>query len=402
MSNELLENEKKNFILFPSLFFFVTIMFIPKLDILPIFGYWQGIRIEDILILSFLIVYISNSKNSIYHSNFLFKNFLFFFIYIILSNLIAILSGIEIKILMIIRLFEYVVLLYFFDNFEIKITYIKKILYIYISLNFFIAVLQYFKIVGSISSLGYLNPSDILSLRSMGLTGGSWELGAIASIIFFTIYEIEKNYLKIFLMFLIVNLLLVLAASRGNFAAFNCACIILFLYNNKILIIYKVLLLFVFSFFFLFLKNYIFLDFFDKIFLVDLNYLLYLLEEGLINNNLPSRENLENSKVYLSFWYRVKDWSMFINEVTSSNINILFGLGLKHLYYDSLLIRSFVSTGLIGVIFILFLTLRLKIYLLVFFLLSGAFLDLFISMKIFFFTLIMLYVHSKKDIIYKK
>ena len=93
---------------------------------------------------------------------------------------------------------------------------------------------------------------------------------------------------------------------------------------------------------------------------------------------------------------------MFINEVTSTNINILFGLGLKHIYYDSLLIRSFVSTGLIGIILILFLTLRLKIYLLVFFLFSGAFLDLFISMKIFFFTLIMLYVHNKKDIIYKK
>ena len=402
MRTNLIEEKKNNLISYPSLFFFLTIMFVPKIDILPIAGYWQGIRIEDILILSFFIVYISNFKNSIYHQDFIFKNFLIFFIYIFFSNLIAILSGVDIKILMVVRLFEYLVLLYFFDNFEIKLSALKKILYIYLSLNFLIAVLQYFKIIGSLSSLGYLDPTDILSLRSSGLTGGSWELGAIASIIFFTIYEIENDYKKIFILFVIVNILLIFAAGRGNFAAFNFACLTLFFLNNKISIQIKLLSILSGGIIFLYFKNFISSEFFDKIFLVDINYLLYLLQEGILNDNLPSRTELENTKLYLSFWYRVRDWSMFINEVTNSNVNILFGLGMKHIYYDSFLIRSFVSTGIIGIILILLLSLRLKIYLFIFFLFSGAFLDLFISMKIFFFTLIMLYVHNKKNTVLQK
>ena len=90
---------------FPSLFFLGVMMFIPKIDIVPIAGYWQGIRIEDLLILSFFIVFIGNSQNYIYHRDFKFKNFLIFFIYIFISNFVAVFSGIEIKIIMLIRLF---------------------------------------------------------------------------------------------------------------------------------------------------------------------------------------------------------------------------------------------------------------------------------------------------------
>ncbi len=388
-------NIAKNY--FPSLFFFIVIMFIPKFDLIPVPGYWQGIRIEDLLILSYFVVFISNTQNVIYHREFLFKNFLIFFIYIFVSNLIAILSGIEVKILMLIRLSEYIVLLYFFDNFNLNLTKIKKILYYYLIINFIIALLQYLKLVGNISSLGYLGPEDVMSLRSMGLTGGSWELGAISSIIFFTIIEIEKNVKKIFLVFCLVNLLLIFAEGRGNFVGFNLATLFLFLFNNKIKLENKIFFVIVIIISIFIFKNYLFKDFFEKIFLVDYNYLRFLFSEGIFNNNLPSKDQLIDMKIYLSFWYRVRDWSIVINELTDSNINIFFGLGLKDIYYDSLLIRILVSTGIFGIILVLFLTLKLKLYLMIFFLFSGAFLDLFISMKIFFFTLIMLYVHKRVE-----
>ena len=75
MNNLLNKKKIKDPILFPSLLFFLVIMFIPKIDVLPIAGYWQGIRIEDILILAFFLTFISKPNNLIYpNSRMLFIN----------------------------------------------------------------------------------------------------------------------------------------------------------------------------------------------------------------------------------------------------------------------------------------------------------------------------------------
>lgn len=392
MKNSFNKKKINNSIIFPSLGFFIIMIFIPKIDLLPIAGYWQGIRAEDILILAFLLSFISNLDNSIYHDNFRYKSFLIFFIYIFISNLAAVLSGAEVKIILLIRFFEYIVLLYYFDNFEIDKIKLKKILYVYLLLNFFVASLQYFEILGSISSLGYMKNEGN---NPMGITGGPWELGAVSSIIFFILYIIENKQRNLIITFIIVNFLLILASGRGNFIAFNAAIFILFLFNPKIENNKKFFYIVVLCILILVIKNYIFIDFFTKIFGINLKYMITLFYEAIFLNELPTRDELENMQIYLSFWYRVKDWSMFINQVTEDNLNILFGLGLSHVYYDSLLIRLFVSTGIFGVVIALILSLKLRMYLLIFFLLSGAFLDLFVSMKIYFFTLLMLYIHTK-------
>ncbi len=383
---------------FPSLFFLGVMMFIPKIDIVPIAGYWQGIRIEDLLILSFFIVFIGNSQNYIYHRDFKFKNFLIFFIYIFISNFVAVFSGIEIKIIMLIRLFEYIVLLYFFDNLKIDLSKIKKILYLYLFISLFVVILQYYEFVGNFSSLGYQSADDMIWVRAMGLTGGPWELGIVSSIIFFTLLELEKDLKKIFVVFFIVNLFLILTGGRANFLAFNLACLVLLLFNKNIKFSSKSIFLVLIFLLTFILGKFVFSDFIEKIVSIDISYLYFLFKEGVLKQNLPPMDDLIDYKVYLSFWYRVEGWSLFINELTEKNINLLFGIGLKHIYYDSLLIRILVSTGFFGVILILFLSFKLKLYLFIFFLLSGSFLDLFISMKIFFFTLIMLYVHKQISI----
>lgn len=388
-------NKVKSLKFNPSIFFFIVLVFIPKINLISIPGYWQGIRFEDMLIFFYLIFFISNSKNIIFHEKLIYKYFLYFFIYLIISNTIAIFSGVKVNIIMLLRLAEYIVLIYFFDNLNINLKNLKKILYIYLYANLVVAILQNFNFLGSITSLGYLSPEDTLSLNSVGLTGGPWELGVIASIIFFTLIKLENNNKKLLILFIISNILLILSEVRANFLAFNFACLLLVLLSKNINYIYKVCLLFLIFNLILSFKYLFSVEFFNKILLIDIDYLVLLFKQGIFYNNLPKIDELKDTNLYLSYWYRVRDWSMFINQTTENNLNILFGIGLKHIYYDSLLIRLFVSTGIIGIIIMIFFSLRLQIYLFIFFIISGAFLDLFVSMKIYFFTLIMLYVQKR-------
>ena len=367
-------------------------MFIPKIDIVHIPGYWQGIRLDDILIFCFFISYVIQVKNLIYHSNMKFRGFIIFFIYIIISNLFAIFSGIDVKFLMLIRFSEYIVLIYFFDNFKIDLKTLKKIIYLFLIINLIIAFLQYWKIIGSISSVGYLDSDHFLSSRSSGLTGGSWELGMLSSLSFFIIHLIEKDYKKLALAFIVTNTLLILAAGRANFVAFNFACFFLYLFNNKIYFFQKLLLFIFILTSILTIKFFYIGSLFEKIFLIDPQYLFTIFYEAIFNDNLIERDELKDIDVYLSFWYRVVAWKMFIDQVIENSLNIFFGLGFNMIYFDSLMIRIFVSHGLLGILIILILSLRINLYLLVFFIISGTFLDLFISMKIYFFTLVLVYV----------
>lgn len=388
-------NQKNNILYdgnFPKMFFFVTLMFIPKIDIVHIPGYWQGIRLDDILIFCFFISYVIQVKNLIYHSNMKFRGFIIFFIYIIISNLFAIFSGIDVKFLMLIRFSEYIVLIYFFDNFKIDLKTLKKIIYLFLIINLIIAFLQYWKIIGSISSVGYLDSDHFLSSRSSGLTGGSWELGMLSSLSFFIIHLIEKDYKKLALAFIVTNTLLILAAGRANFVAFNFACFFLYLFNNKIYFFQKLLLFIFILTSILTIKFFYIGSLFEKIFLIDPQYLFTIFYEAIFNDNLIERDELKDIDVYLSFWYRVVAWKMFIDQVIENSLNIFFGLGFNMIYFDSLMIRIFVSHGLLGILIILILSLRINLYLLVFFIISGTFLDLFISMKIYFFTLVLVYV----------
>ena len=182
---------------------------------------------------------------------------------------------------------------------------------------------------------------------------------------------------------------------RANFVAFNFACLFLALFSKNVKYIYKVYLLTLIFISILSFKYLFSFDFFNKILLIEIDYLVWLFKQGIFYNDLPKIDELKDMNLYLSYWYRIRDWGMFINQTTENNLNILFGIGLKHIYYDSLLIRLFVSTGIIGIIIMIFFSLRLQIYLFIFFIISGAFLDLFVSMKIYFFTLIMLYVHKR-------
>ena len=64
----------------------VILVFFPKIDIIPIPGQWQGIRIEDILLLAFILQYLLNTKKNFWKEDYQYKYIVIFFTYYFFSN----------------------------------------------------------------------------------------------------------------------------------------------------------------------------------------------------------------------------------------------------------------------------------------------------------------------------
>ena len=100
----------KNFLLkyFPLIIF----VFSPKIDIISIPNYWQGIRLDDILILIYLFFFILNDKFKIYPNLINTKVFGFkwiiFFPYLLISMIIGKIYLQDPQWIIIIRYIEYI------------------------------------------------------------------------------------------------------------------------------------------------------------------------------------------------------------------------------------------------------------------------------------------------------
>ena len=75
----------------------LVFVFNPKIDLIYIPGYWQGIRLDDLIVLLYLIFFFFFNKCKIYpnliHPNKRGFNFIIFFPYLVLSLLIGKLFG---------------------------------------------------------------------------------------------------------------------------------------------------------------------------------------------------------------------------------------------------------------------------------------------------------------------
>ena len=96
-----------------------------------------------------------------------------------------------------------------------------------------------------------------------------------------------------------------------------------------------------------------------------------------------------------SFHHRTTVWSTKLSILKDSWILILFGIGGDSIYVDSFVIRIIYSFGLVGTIFIIYLARNVPLYFVVFCLVTGITLDLFISFKIFTFSYLLLLLHKK-------
>ena len=377
---------------------FPILIFFPKINIVSIPGYWQGIRIEDILLFFYLINLFTSKVVLINLSQrYFFFSGLFLLLYIFFSNLISLLNGNDLRLAMMIRLFEYIILVFFVKNLNLDKKLITKFFYFYIILNFIITILQVNKIIGSISSRGYLDPSHSLNDRTFGIAGGSWELGILLTLSFFIILKNTNNIVRDYLIFVpIIYLQIFFSYSKTSIIAFGIIVLIMLpnIIRNihhgyqRIQFGYGILLSLIIFVFIFNNENLVFSNYIKLI----TNFNFYSFKETMYDFifyvKIP--EISEVDKSLLSLWHRLMTWKDIINIYISNDINILFGTGfVKYLYLESTYLRVLTSFGVIGAIIVMVIITKLNLYHLIYLLMISFSFDFFISFKIFLFFLIL-------------
>jgi hypothetical protein len=370
-----------------SIFLLIILITFPKIDLIAIPGYWQGIRIEDCIILLFLIFFLSNLNYILLNfriNSFQYKNFYYFFLYLFLSNIVGLVSGLDIKLIMVIRLAEYIFYLFLLDSLNISKRFTINLLFLFTVLNLIVGILQLNDLVGSISSLGFLGPDHEINSRVLGLMGGSWELSIFTTLSYIFIFKNEKSKLKILIMFCISAFLVIVSESKTQTITFGLVNILLLIQSRNFTILIPFLCLS--------LLTLIFIDLpiINKIKNLNLEYLFNLSYESFVNEKIHILSDVKDQNLHLSYVYRLNFWVTLLKEYQTSSLTILFGTGFTRVYVESLIIRIIFSTGLIGLIFLIYLLRKSNpLYIIIFFV-SGLTLDLFISLKIYLITLIIL------------
>ena len=379
-----------------SLISILSIIFLPKISIINLEGYQQGIRIEDILILLSITLYIFifRNKKIIQNENklnyFLFYLFLIFFI-----NLFSGIFFSEIKFFYLIRIFEYICLIFIFFELKIPKKKLISILIYFLLINFFFMILQKLKLVGSFTSFGYFDPSHEQSQRPMGITGGSWEIGVLCGIIFLIFTRIKRNNKQLFFIFCLCFIICYLAEGRANIIAL---CISTLIYsfkkiNNFKIIFLPVCLLLIMSFSNFFLNS----NFIQRIFELEYAIIVELIL-SLFNDKEVLHYYDKDNNAHLSFIYRIEHWKSILEKINSNKIFWIIGSGLDVVYTESLFIRIIMTSGIIGFVYVLMSILNVKLYIIVYYAITGFFLDLFISNKIFVLTLLLIYTYQNYKI----
>ena len=372
----------------------IILLFLPKIDIISIPGYHQGIRLEDLILLLFAINYCINYKAGFIPANYQFKPIIIFITYLFFGNFVGHLSDLTIIPAVSIRYIEYIFLIFFINNLKISGLFLKKLCFTYLLVNLIVALLQENDLLGSLSSFGYLPTDHWFNARPFGILGGSWELGVAISLAFFIFLKYEKNRLNISVALVMSVIILLLTEGRGNIIAFFITTIFIFLSHQSLR---RLLWLLVGLTIIIIINKFYFYDLFlnysvnssgetlleDFKINIDLGKIIDLLKNFIINNEIPTREEIfKTNPNLLSFFFRLEYWSGMYNEFNTNIFTRLFGTGATEIYTDSMLIRLWFTSGYLGIILAIYLSKSMKIYQVIFFILSGLTLDIFMSFKI--------------------
>jgi hypothetical protein len=426
-----LNNTNKNYALwkfFPLLIF----IFNPKIDIISIPNYWQGIRLDDLIILFYSIYFFISNKFKIY-PNLINKEifgykFILFFPYIIFSMFIGKLYLLNPQWMIAIRYLEYIGLIIILNQLDPPKEKILLLFKIYILLNFLIVLLQYFEIFGGLTSRGncayhldnldaycfdkdditnicffscdlgfmknYIVPGGFLNNRVPGITGGVWELSVNLSICIYALALLEKKLHKIIPYILLAVIMMLISQSRGVIFAFIAGSIFLTNDYKKIFNILVFSSIFIISIYFLNLFNL--KQIINDRFFIDYIALIKIIL-GAFTGHLPLESTIIGSGLE-SMWQRAYSWGESISDLKKSNILTIFGSGGSLIYTESFIIRIITSFGIIGTLIVVYFGRNLPLFLIVFILVSGITIDILISFKIFvFFCLFLMILKNKKN-----
>ncbi len=438
---------------FSYVFFLISVPLIcifPKVNIFTIPGFWQGVQLFDLLILVFMFYFIFNISFFNIRFGGQFTNLFLFFPYILFTSLIALLvinvnsnynvhGAIQFNttIIITIRFIEFLFFVILSKNYFNNKLHLNLLFQLFILINFFIAFLQEFNLLGYVNSRGFFSSGDPRTGgRPMGLTGGPWELGATASIAFFGIYFLNNKKIdtKIIFYFVLTLICLVFAETKSNFIGFIVALFFLhfnlryffvmtitfvsiYLYflngntyfnialilSNFVLIffiykkisyslIYLIFVLFIPTVFF----NYFLINsFLNKIILLDFIYLLKLAKNFFIYEQVPKFTETPNLALYYSLVIRLSFWTSILVDFKSSLINMIFGMGNQKIYYESFILRCIFTFGFLGSLLIIYLSRKLPIFFIVFTIFAGTTFDLYFSSKVFFLTILFFIAYRK-------
>ena len=382
-------------------FLLIVLVFIPKMDMISIGNYWQGIRVEDLILLLITLKLIKDKNDQILPGNYQFKDPFIIISYLLTANIVGHISGLSIYLMVMLRFIEYLILIIFLNKLTLSENFLKKLSLVYILTNVVFVILQEFDLIGVFSSLGYLGADHPINSRAIGITGGSWELGALSVLCFFIYFKFEKNKIKILLLYTITVALLILAESRGNFFAFMFVTFLFiikeFLSNTKGIRI-KVLAVFSITglcYYFFPIINQLDLLVIRRMQGINILEIYELLKNFILYNDVPDAYGIQTwSQDLLSLIWRLNIWTKVYTEFNTNIFTQIFGTGMVRIYVDSLWIRVWLMTGYVGIFLTIYLSRKLNIFHLLFFMISGLTLDLFISFKI---VLLSLLLYIKVD-----
>ena len=192
--------------------FLLAIYFVaPKINIISLPGFITGIRIDDFAALGILICILISKRIPRISTD----NFVLIYLVLVTVSFLGNLNSISLwNLLSYLRIIEYLIIaisLIHFLNLKEIIMGIK----IYLILNLIYCILQWSLGFPGFASIGLLFDLS----RLYGLTGGAWELGAIAAIsaIYISIYDYSYKDSKPSSIFLIIcATLIIFSASRSQ------------------------------------------------------------------------------------------------------------------------------------------------------------------------------------------
>ena len=414
-----------------KLFPLVVFIFNPKIDIVSIPNFWQGIRLDDIIIMFYSILFFVSNKFKIYpnliNSKIFGYNWIIFFPYMVFAIVLGKSFGISPQLLIVIRYCEYIALIIILNQLDPPKDKILLLFKIYILLNFIIVMLQYFEILGGLTSRGtvctvhvpgcldkediksicFLNcdlgfmknlvhPGNFLNKRVPGITGGPWELSMNLSMCIYGIALFEKKLKRLIPYILLVVVMMLIGQSRGIVFGFLAGS--LFLINDYKKAIKLFIMLFILITFIYFFNFFNFKEIADNKFLIDY-FALIKIVIGSFTGNLPSESALVGTGLE-SMFVRATTWSEIFSDLRKSSVLLFFGSGGgDFIYTESFIVRVLSSFGLIGSFIILYMSRKLPFFFISFILVSGITIDVFVSFKIFVFSCLLLMIYKKKETI---
>ncbi len=369
---------------------FILLIF-PKIDLIDVSDYHQGIRIEDLVVIYIGITLLISNSLEINKKDFGFFFYLFFFIL-----LISILHGslyFNQEWLILPRYLEYIVILIYFNRSNPSLESVFLILKVYLILNLIFVLLQKNGIIGEFSSLGYEDPKNLTDDRPTGLTGGPWELSNCCAIIFFALLLDKKQSFFSKYLYSFIAVYLILATNSRTILVSFIFALTLYFYIRHVdrkkyyLFLFLLISLFVVFYLIIFKENYFKMN--VEVYLE----LIKMFKNFIFNFEGPDLITLDGR--LWSMAYRIDHWLIFYKQFFHNSFTIMFGAGSTFMYYESIIFRILFGTGIFGLLFVIYSIKNISLHILFLLIVSGLSLDLLLSFKIFFTILLYFYIENK-------